>query len=95
MEWFVMIAEGYWMLGEGAGMAIMTMLYHNWSYRPNTLDLFFDWVPLIVLGSIPLYIGIKTFHIVRKENHHNHFWDMHPAKINKSKRNLIKATRLP
>lgn len=51
------------MLGEGARMVMMALFQQGWYYRPNTFDLFFDWVPLTVLGSLIFYQGVKSFYV--------------------------------
>ena len=46
---FVIIASGCWMLGEGARMVVMALFFQDWHYSPNTFDMFFDWMPLVIL----------------------------------------------
>jgi hypothetical protein len=54
------------MLGEGARMIFMALFHQNWFYQPNTFDLFFDWVPLTILGSLIFYEGVKSFYVESK-----------------------------
>ena len=55
------------MLGEGARMVVMAIFHQNWFYQPNAFDLFFDWVPLTILGSVFFYEGIRSFYIDKAE----------------------------
>jgi hypothetical protein len=66
MKLFVIIAGGCWMLGEGARMVIMALFHQGWYYQPNTFDLFFDWIPLTILGSLIFYEGVRSFYLDQK-----------------------------
>lgn len=54
------------MFGEGARMVVMALFHQSWYYQANTFDLFFDWVPLTILGSILFYEGVKSFYFDQK-----------------------------
>lgn len=53
------------MAGEGARMVIMGLLYRDQYYQPNLFDVFFDWVPLLLLGSVFLLMSIRDFYRAR------------------------------
>ena len=63
MKLYLIIAGGCWMLGEGARMVIMAIFQQSWYYQPNAFDLLFDWVPLMILGTLIFYEGVKSFSI--------------------------------
>jgi hypothetical protein len=59
---FLILASGCYMLGEGLRMVVMGLFYPDYWYRPNTFDLFFDWLPMVFLGSFFFCYGIYTFY---------------------------------
>ena len=93
LKWFVIIAGGCWMLGEGARMVVLALFYQGWHYEPNMFDMFFDWVPLTILGSIFFYQGIRTFY-VDKVGELNQTEDISLVKV-RAKKNRHKATKNP
>ena len=64
MIWLTMFAAGCWMVGEGLRMVSMAIFYHDqgWYYFPGTFDLFFDWLPLVVLGGMLLHVTVAQFY---------------------------------
>ena len=92
---FVIIAGGCWMLGEGARMVVMSLFYQNWHYSPNSFDMFFDWVPLTILGMIFFYEGIRTFYVGRVTERNRSAED--PLVIVKKKEhgNRFRVTKFP
>jgi hypothetical protein len=91
---FVIIAGGCWMLGEGARMVVMALFYQDWYYSPNTFDMFFDWVPLTILGSIFFYEGIKSFYSDKVEEQ-NRSPEIALVTVQKEQRNRFRATKFP
>ncbi len=66
MKLYLIIAGGCWMLGEGARMVIMAIFQQSWYYQPNAFDLLFDWVPLMILGTLIFYEGVRSFYFDQK-----------------------------
>jgi len=62
--WVVLFAASCWMIGEGLRMVVMAVFFQGqgWYYFPNTFDVLFDWLPLVILGSILLYESIYQFY---------------------------------
>ena len=58
----LIIAAGCWMLGEGSRMICMGIWGEGWVYRPGVFDMFFDWLPLVVLGSVFIGWGFWEFY---------------------------------
>lgn len=90
---FVIIAAGCWMFGEGARMVIMALSYQGWHYAPNMFDMFFDWVPLVILGSIFLLEGIKSFYVDKIEE--NRSRENVLVMVQKERKNRFGATKYP
>jgi hypothetical protein len=69
MKWIILFASGCWMIGEGLRMAVMAIFYkgQGWSYFPNAFDLFFDWLPLVILGSFIFLEAMAQFYQSRAE----------------------------
>lgn len=82
------------MLGEGARMIIMSIFYQGWRYSPNTFDMFFDWVPLVILGSIFFFEGIKSFHS-EKVREMIQAEEVGFATVKKTQQNPFKPTKNP
>lgn len=63
-KWILLFASSCWMIGEGLRMAVMAVFFHDmgWWYFPNTFDLLFDWVPLVMLGSILFLDSLLQFY---------------------------------
>jgi hypothetical protein len=91
---FLIIAGGCWMLGEGARMVVMSLFYQNWHYVPNMFDMFFDWVPLTILGIIFFVDGVITFYrdqiAARTISMENTL-----VAVKKEKNDRLRATRFP
>lgn len=64
---YLTIAAGCWMLGEGARMVVMGLFYKDHWYNPNLFDIFFDWLPMVVIGLVFLSFGIREFYIIQKK----------------------------
>lgn len=62
---FLVIAAGCWMLGEGSRMLVMGLFHDDQWYNPNLFDIFFDWLPMVLLGGAFLFIGIREFYLHR------------------------------
>jgi hypothetical protein len=64
MKMVVILASGCWMFGEGSRM-IVESIKGDSVYVPslNGVDIWFDWLPLVVLGSVLFYWGLKSFHM--------------------------------
>ncbi|MGD0817441.1 MAG: hypothetical protein ABR986_03470 [Methanomassiliicoccales archaeon] len=91
---FVIIAGGCWMLGEGARMVVMSLFFQGWHYSPNIFDMFFDWVPLTILGSIFFYEGIKSFYDSKVEEQ-DRSKEIALVAVNKEHRHRFRATKFP
>jgi hypothetical protein len=91
---FVIIASGCWMLGEGARMVVMALFFQDWHYSPNTFDMFFDWMPLVILGSIFFYEGIKSFYDNKVEGK-NRSEEVTLISIKNENRNRFRGTKYP
>lgn len=81
MRLIVIIAGGCWMLGEGARMVIMGLFFQTFHYAPNLFDVFFDWVPLTIFGTIFFYEGIRIFYLYRVTEQ-NKSVESSPAAVN-------------
>lgn len=82
------------MLGEGARMVIMALFHQNWYYQPNTFDLFFDWVPLMIFGSLIFYEGVRSFYIEKKSEQKG-MKEITVQTVKKEHRNRLGATKSP
>jgi hypothetical protein len=94
MKLFVIIAGGCWMLGEGARMVIMALFHQGWYYQPNTFDLFFDWVPLTILGSLIFYEGVRSFYVDLKAEQ-SRSKEIAVVTVKKEHGNRLRATKSP
>ena len=75
-------------------MVVMALFYQNWHYAPNTFDMFFDWVPLVILGSIFFFEGMKSFYIDRVEQQ-NKSKEIGLVAVKKEHKNRFRATKFP
>jgi hypothetical protein len=91
---FVVIAGGCWMLGEGLRMVVMGLFFQSWHYVPNMFDVFFDWVPLTILGMVFFYEGIRSFYVDRVAEHDRSKEDALVA-VRTDRGNRSKATKYP
>lgn len=64
LKWIFAFAAGCWMLGEGARMVAMFVFHADagWWYFPNTFDVFFDWLPLVILGTYFLVSSLLEYY---------------------------------
>jgi hypothetical protein len=64
---YLLIAAGCWMVGEGLRMVVMGLFYKDHYYSPGLFDIFFDWLPMVVIGAFLLLAGIREFYVRRVE----------------------------
>lgn len=64
-RWALLTAMGCSALGQGTRMIIEYVQGDSW-YRPNSLDLVIDWLPLACLGGAVLALGLLEFKRARE-----------------------------
>ena len=51
-----------YMSGQASRMIWMHFVHPNVPYWPITFDIFFDWIPMLVLGLINAYWAIRDYY---------------------------------
>lgn len=55
------VLSGTIMIGHGARMLYQGIFAPGSTYAPNTFDLFFDWLTLVILGCFILWFALSLF----------------------------------
>lgn len=58
---FLFVLSGAIMIGHGARMLFQGIFAPGTSYVPNTFDLIFDWLILVILGCFILWFALSLF----------------------------------
>lgn len=60
---YLVIAAGCWMVGEGLRMVVMGLFHKDQWYNPGLFDIFFDWLPMVIIGTAFLVQGLRDFYL--------------------------------
>lgn len=64
----IFFLSGIIMIGHGSRMIYQGVFIKGSTYTPNTFDLFFDWLSLLILGIILLLISIFGYYNIFEKN---------------------------